>query len=175
MRVISGSLGGREFEAPSSKRTHPMSERARGGLFNTLGDIQGLTILDAFAGSGALSFEAISRGAKSVIALDNDHGAQLAVTRNISTLELSNYVRLVKSSASAWLKSSSDLFDVVLLDPPYDNLQPDLLIQLAGKAKADGVVVISLPKSVNIELPSSLQSLKTKSYGDAVLHYFRRI
>ena len=74
MRIIAGYLGGRQFNSPRSNRTHPMSDKARGGLFNALGDISGLTVLDAFAGSGALSFEAISRGAESVIAVDIDVG-----------------------------------------------------------------------------------------------------
>ena len=60
MRVISGKFGGQLFDAPKGHRTHPMSEKVRGALFSVLGDISGLTVLDAFAGSGALSIEAIS-------------------------------------------------------------------------------------------------------------------
>ena len=62
MRIIAGSLGGRVFKAPSGHRTHPMSEKIRGAIFNALGDISDLTVLDAFTGSGALCFEAVSRG-----------------------------------------------------------------------------------------------------------------
>jgi 16S rRNA (guanine966-N2)-methyltransferase len=69
MRVVAGSLKGRIFNEPSGHQTHPMSEKVRGALFNALGDIEGLSVLDAFAGSGALSFEAVSRGAKSVVRL----------------------------------------------------------------------------------------------------------
>ncbi|MCA9330109.1 RsmD family RNA methyltransferase, partial [Candidatus Saccharibacteria bacterium] len=63
MRIISGKLGSRQFIAPKGFATHPMGDRVRTALFNTLGDIVGLTVLDAFGGSGAISFEAISRGA----------------------------------------------------------------------------------------------------------------
>jgi 16S rRNA (guanine966-N2)-methyltransferase len=78
VRIIAGSLKGRTFSEPHGHRTHPMSEKVRGALFNALGDIEGLTFLDAFAGSGALSFEAASRGAKSVIAIDKDGPAYSA-------------------------------------------------------------------------------------------------
>jgi len=70
VRIIAGYLSGRQFNSPRSNRTHPMSDKARGGLFNSLGDISGLSLLDAFAGSGALSFEAISRGTASSVAVD---------------------------------------------------------------------------------------------------------
>ena len=69
MRVIAGRLGGRLFDSPHTRRTHPMSDKARGALFNMLGDIEGMHVLDPFAGTGALSFEAISRGAASALAI----------------------------------------------------------------------------------------------------------
>ena len=70
MRVIAGRLGGRNFDSPKTQRTHPMSDKVRGALFNALGDLGGLTVLDAFAGSGACSLEAASRGATEVLAID---------------------------------------------------------------------------------------------------------
>ncbi len=70
MRVIAGWLGGQNFDSPKSNRVHPMSDKMRGAIFGVLGDIKGLTVLDAFSGSGALAIESISRGAKSAIAID---------------------------------------------------------------------------------------------------------
>src|SRR3954464_3149409 len=98
MRIIAGRLGGRQFNSPKGHRTHPMSEKGRGALFNALGDISGLTVLDAFAGSGALSFEAISRRAASVLAIDSDKNAQRAIAENIASLGLSRQVKLIKTS-----------------------------------------------------------------------------
>ncbi|HUC88366.1 MAG TPA: RsmD family RNA methyltransferase, partial [Candidatus Binatia bacterium] len=103
MRISGGSLRGRIVEAPKSSRTHPMGERVRSGLFNTLGDIKGLTVLDALAGSGVLSFEAISRGAAEATAIDEDHQAQAAIKANITALNLSEQVSLISTSAAAWL------------------------------------------------------------------------
>ena len=71
MRIISGVLGGRVFKAPNGNKTHPMSEKIRGAMFNSLGDISGLTVLDAFSGSGAVAIEAFSRGAEHVVAVDS--------------------------------------------------------------------------------------------------------
>jgi 16S rRNA (guanine966-N2)-methyltransferase len=85
MRIIAGRLGGRHFASPQGRRTHPMSDKMRGALFNALGDIDGLSVLDAFAGSGALAFEAVSRGAGHAVAIDVDKSAQRAIAENIST------------------------------------------------------------------------------------------
>ena len=68
MRIIAGTLKGQQFQTPHSHKTHPMGDKIRGALFNVLGDIEGLSFLDAFSGSGALAFEAASRGAASVLA-----------------------------------------------------------------------------------------------------------
>src|SRR4051812_43097697 len=99
MRIIAGTMGGRTFSSPHGHRTHPMSDKMRGALFNTLGDIGGLTILDAFAGSGALSFEAVSRGARHATAIDSDRSAQQTITENIRSLSLNKHVKLIKASA----------------------------------------------------------------------------
>ncbi len=151
-----------------------MSEKVRGALFNALGDIGGLTVLDAFAGSGALSFEAISRGAESVVAIDSDRNAQHAIDGNITTLGLAKRVRLIKASASAWLSTTDQLFDIVLCDPPYDDLKLQLLGELADRSRAGGLAVFSVPPTVNLNLPEDFREVSRKDYGDSPLRFFRR-
>ncbi|MGC1176840.1 MAG: RsmD family RNA methyltransferase [Candidatus Saccharimonadales bacterium] len=175
MRVIAGTLGGRSFASPRGHRTHPMSDKVRGALFNALGDIRGLTVLDAFAGSGALSFEAISRGARSAMALDSDSAAQRAIAENIRTLHLASQVKLIKASAGAWLSTTDELFDVLLLDPPYDDLQSGLLLRLVERVKPGGMAVFSLPPDAAPELSPDFQLITTKDYGDAQLLFYRRV
>ena len=174
MRIIAGTLGGRSFNSPHSHRTHPMSDKARGALFNMLGDIAGLSVLDAFAGSGALGFEAVSRGAGSVMCIDNDKPAQQAVTDNIRLLGLGNKIRLAKAAANSWLATNpEERFDLVFCDPPYDDLQPKLLQALALRVKPSGLLALSWPG--NLEPPEfpCLEQVKCKNYGDITLAFYR--
>ena len=173
MRIIAGTLGGRLFNAPHGHKTHPMSDKMRGALFNILGDLDGLTVLDAFAGSGALGFEAISRGATRVLLLENDRNAQRTIAENIAALGIADGIQLIKASAGAWLTTSNNQqFDVALLDPPYDNLQESLLARLTECLKPDGVLVLSWPgKQTPPELPS-LRLQSSKNYGDGSLHVY---
>ena len=84
MKVSGGYLRGRKFKAPSGFATHPISERVKLALFNVLGDIEGLTLFDPFGGSGAISIEAISLGAKSSICLDRDYQAHKTIVQNVA-------------------------------------------------------------------------------------------
>lgn len=177
MRIIAGRLGGRVFETPGTHRTHPMSDKVKGALFNVLGDLDGLTVLDAFAGSGALGFEAISRGAKHVTLIDNERIAQKTIADNITVLGLAKNVKLIKASANAWLSTNEDAtFNIVLCDPPYDNLQLSLLTRLAEHVADQGIIVVSLPPKAAFELsPDNFELEVSKDYGDARLVFYRRI
>lgn len=175
MRVIAGSLGGRTFASPHSQHTHPMSDKIRGALFNALGELDGLTVLDAFAGTGALSFEAVSRGATSVIAIENDRIAQRTITENIQTLGVSSQVKLINTTAQIWQQANSDAqFDVVLLDPPYDNLQLSTIQGLVERTAADGIAVLSWPGGEPLPDFASFSCIAHKTYGDAQLGFYRR-
>src|ERR1035437_1617288 len=124
MRIIAGRLGGRNFDSPHGHRTHPMSDKARGGLFNALGDIDDLTLLDAFAGSGALSLEAISRGVSHATAIDIDKKAQEIIKKNAKELGVLDQVKVIRANASGWSDNNQDaMFDIVISAPPYDDLQ----------------------------------------------------
>ncbi|MES2970852.1 MAG: 16S rRNA (guanine(966)-N(2))-methyltransferase RsmD [Patescibacteria group bacterium] len=176
MRVISGELGGREFTAPTGHRTHPMADKVRGALFNMLGDVSGLTVLDPFAGSGALSFEAISRGASSAIAIELDKGAQKLIQGNIQLLHLSGQVTLVSGNCLRWSsRFSKQLFDLVLCDPPYDRLLIRDIQKLSVHVKAGGLLVMSWPGHLKAEELVGFEQIKVKSYGDAQLVFYRRI
>lgn len=153
-----------------------MSEKMRGAVFNALGDVEGMTVFDPFAGSGALSFEAISRGAANAIAVDIDKSAVKAIADNTAALGIRNQVKTIRANASGWLETQpGKYFDIVLLDPPYDAVNVDLLEKLAGRASMGGIIVISLPPKSDFQLPSPIyQLLTTNSYGDAQLVFYRR-
>jgi len=175
MRIIAGELGGRLFDAPRGHRTHPMGDKIRGALFNTLGDITGLTVLDAFAGSGAVSFEAVSRGAASAIAVESDKVAYTTIQRNIESLGVEEKVQLVRAFVISYVRRIHDEFDIVVADPPYDDVQYKALEILPKYVKLGGVIIYSLPPSGRLIMPENFELVSQKSYGDATLHFYRRI
>jgi 16S rRNA (guanine966-N2)-methyltransferase len=174
LRIVAGQLGGRTFISPKSARTHPMSDRIRGALFNTLGDIEGLQLLDAFAGSGALGFEAVSRGVAKATLIENDKPAQRAIAENILQLDLGSRVHLVQANCSSWSGNNpQQLFDLVLADPPFDNLQLSVIHKLARHVTEGGLYVISWPGQQEPPTLEGLELVSHKTYGDAQLLFFR--
>lgn len=175
MRIIAGRLGGRNFTSSTGFKTHPMSEKARGALFNALGDIKGLTVADVFAGTGAIAFEAISRGAKSAVAVDQDRFAQKTIKENIEILGVDEQVKLIPAHAKSWLNRNKEEFDIVVCDPPYNDVIEPLIEKIANKAvKPGGILVLSLPPEARIILEETFDELQSKSYGDATLTFYRK-
>ncbi len=180
MRIIAGQLSGRIFDAPRGNRTHPMSTRVMGGLFGTLGDIDGLTVLDAFSGSGALAFEALSRGAQQVVALDNDKQAAGAIRESAKTLLQSPYPELAdrfefhQMNCSVWSDQNQDKkFDIILCDPPYDDLQLSTVSKLVRHMKSSSIMVISQPGRDHVSVIQGVVVVDNRSYGDAALVFYR--
>lgn len=175
MRVIAGSLGGRVFQAPKGHKTHPMGDRIKGGLFNALGDITGLTVLDAFAGSGALAIEAISRGAGSATLIESDRHAKQVIDENVVALGIAEKCKVTKATAGAWSDTNKGRhFDLVLCDPPYDDLQLNTLQKLVHHVQTGGIMVVSWPGKIT---PAELQGMnlvKQLTYGDAQLVFYQK-
>lgn len=176
MRVIAGKLGGRRFDAPKGHRTHPMSEKARGGLFSALGDVEGLSVLDAFAGSGALSFEAISRGAKNAVAIDTDNNAVKTIENNSKKLGVNDKVKTIRANSSGWSDNNPDAkFDIIICDPPFDQLKITIIQKLAKHLSTDGVFVVNMPGAYEVFELAGLRIVKSKDYGDNKLAYYKII
>ena len=175
MRVVAGYLGGRVFESPHSHNVHPMSDKMRGALFNALGDINGLTVLDAFAGSGAMSIEAISRGAKHATAIDIDNDAFKTIQRNVGALGIENQITVLRKNARGWASNNQDRkFDLVLADPPYDNIDPSVLTKIITLVKDGGLFVLSWPGKEPVRAFEGLTQLQANSYGDSQLVFYRK-
>jgi 16S rRNA (guanine966-N2)-methyltransferase len=177
MRIIAGTLKGRIFQEPHGHRTHPMSDKVRGALFNTLGDIEGLTFLDAFAGSGALSFEAASRGAKNVIAIDKDSSAHAVIEKNIKELGLQKQVHVSRANIGGRsIHNMEKKFDILLLDPPYEDLQTNILQRLINRhVKKGGLTVLSCSGKEKYPLFDKTIVVANKDYGDAQLVFYRHV
>lgn len=172
MRIIAGTHGGRLFNSPGGHRTHPMSDKIRGALFNILGDITGQSVLDAFAGTGALGFEALSRGAGSVVAVERDRSAQAVIMENQALLQLQPF-QLIRAGVGPWMPNAGQTFDIILLDPPFDHLQYDLLERVVSLLKPGGTVVLSWPSKIELPRFTSISLQAEKVYGDASLYIYR--
>lgn len=175
MRIISGELKGRNFNDASSGNTHPMSEKIRGALFNTLGDIKGLSVLDAFSGTGALAFEAVSRGAKEVLAIELDKQAYSDVVKSVKILGIENKLVAVRGNIASKVRNLSSSYDLVFCDPPFTDINRTILRRIAGATKPGGIVIYSLPDDIDLGLEKAeFKHLSTKNYGDATLQFYRR-
>jgi 16S rRNA (guanine966-N2)-methyltransferase len=177
MRIIGGYLSGRNFEAVPGHRTHPMSEKVRGAIFNVLGDIEGLEVLDAYSGTGALSFEALSRGASHATALDSSLDAVKTIKQNVQSLDLQEKMSVSRIFVKAWSRrNQATTFDIVLLDPPYIAVEPKELLALSRHLKKGGILVLSLPPKMGFRYGQSRQELLShKQYGDAEVYFYRQL
>ena len=121
MRIIAGQLRGRTLEAPKGQSTRPTGDRVREALFSMLasrvGSFEGLHVADLYAGSGALGFEALSRGAAFATFVETDPTAQAAIKANAAKLGVAERVRILGGSALALPRSEP--FDLIFADPPY--------------------------------------------------------
>jgi len=137
VRIIGGQYRRRLLDFPDSAGLRPTTDRVRETLFNWLGqDLPGWTCLDLFAGSGALGFEAASRGAGRVVMIERDGKAISALEKNRAALGATQ-VDILRADALAWLVNSHETFDLVFVDPPFDSdLAATVLADLARHLKS---------------------------------------
>lgn len=175
MRIIAGTLRGRNFDSPHHHKTHPMSEKMRGAMFNVLGDISDLTVWDAYGGSGAIAFEAISRGAASALITEVDAVVAKTITANIKKLGIANKIQLIRVNAAIYSQNYPyELFNIVICDPPYDDIHPTQIIQLALSVKKDGLLIVSKPTgSADFDF-DDCELISKKNYGDGTLVFYRK-
>jgi 16S rRNA (guanine966-N2)-methyltransferase len=175
MRLSGGAKARRPLAAPKGVRTRPTSAKVREALFGVLGKrIEEARVLDLFAGSGALGLEAMSRGAGSVVFVDNDADAVMAVRRNaVRVIEEKERFRIMPMPAIRALRVLRGTFDVVLIDPPYERGAREELATLMqrGLVATDGVVVVEHRTGEDAPLPGSLKVLKSAKYGDTTLTF----
>jgi len=139
VRIIGGQFRRRLLDFPGSAGLRPTPDRVRETLFNWLGqDLPGWTCLDLFAGSGALGFEAASRGAGRVVMIERDRAALDALEKNRAVLG-ANQIDILRADALAWLANSHETFDLIFVDPPFDSdLAAAVLADLARHLKPGG-------------------------------------
>ena len=185
LRITSGVFRGRMIHSPTGTRTRPTQARLRQALFNSLQfDIPDARVLDLFAGSGALGFEALSRGAQEVVFVENSKPAIKLIEKNASNLKVLSSIRILPVSIeAAWsLLQKDPPFDLILADPPYaGGWEQKLLEETPWERvlRVEGYFCLEWgkQKSQVDELPdevSCLEKVREKNYGDSLLTTYKR-
>src|SRR5262249_54404608 len=170
MRIIAGEKKGHRIAAPRGENTRPTGDRVREALFNMLGPLDGASVADLFAGSGALGLEALSRGAASCVFVESGHSAARVVQSNLLKLGLTGASRQ-KRDALAFLREQGargTRYALVLCDPPYGDwaaLEADLAVLLPPVVAADGVLAVETAARIEPALP--LGNVPSRRYGSA--------
>jgi 16S rRNA (guanine966-N2)-methyltransferase len=176
VRIIAGEYGGRVLDAPSGERTHPMGERIRGALFNSLGTkVKNARVLDVFAGTGSIGLEALSRGAKAAWFVERDPLAFKIMSANITLVGAGDRAETSKAALGAWVKTyRSEPFSLIFADPPYNRPQDELVEKLFKFLTPNGLLILS---HATRHKPILLKSERVDSrvYGDATLSFFKKL
>jgi 16S rRNA (guanine966-N2)-methyltransferase len=178
VRIVAGSWRGRTIEAPPGPSTRPTADRVREALFSMLasrlGSFEELRVADLFAGSGALGFEALSRGAASVTFVERDAKAAAAIRRNSEKLGATGRIQLLIGSALALPKSGP--FDLIFADPPYAPGSGSAIVRAVGEAgwlAAGGWLSIETARSDAVEAAELIIDT-TREFGRARITLLRR-
>ena len=172
VRIIAGSHKGHRIDAPKGDATRPTSDFVRETAFNLIGPVDGASVIDLYAGSGAMGLEALSRGAASCVFVESDREACRTINANLDKLRLRAIV-LCQDVGRA-LGGERGTYDLVLMDPPYDDSPTErLAAQLARIVAPDGLLVYETAAANEPELPA-LTVRTSRKYGSKRLTLFEQ-
>ena len=172
IRVVSGSLKGRKLRAPQTEATRPVSDRAKEAFFGMLGDISGMTFLDAYSGSGSMAFEAISRGASYAVGVDSGREASEVFNANVATLGIEGSTEMKVRPLIVWLSEDHREFDIVFADPPFPDTDQAPLQLLAHRSRR-----VFAYKHSRRHTPVDIAEFtlrKSRRYGDSMISVYTR-
>ncbi len=174
MRIIAGIVRGQPLAVPRGGNVRPTSDRVRAAIFSSLGDrVVGATVLDIYAGTGALGLEAASRGARAVTFVENASIVTQTLEKNIAAVRRNREVqcefRVIRSRPP-------DVFDLIFADPPYGDEAQAVLDDEAFRAALapDGVLVLESAKRKPLAVPAAWQVIREAVYGDTRVSFLRR-
>ena len=179
MRVIAGSVGGRELRVPPGRTTRPTSERLRESLFAMLdaAEVEMTETLDLYAGSGALGIEALSRGAERCTFVEEDSRACETARENLSRLDLEDRGQVLRAHVGRWRAPADHACTLVLADPPYDDAAAWTAIEHSvACALAEGAVLV-VEHAARREPPAALAGLplwRDRRQGAGAVAIYRR-
>lgn len=176
IRLIAGKYGGRTIDSPGRSSTHAMGERVRNAMFNSIGsEIENTCVLDAFAGSGAIGLEALSRGADTVTFVEKDRIAAKIISANCQLLGVQEQTEVIKTTVNNWLETAEiPLYDIIFADPPYHDEQFSTIKKLFRLLKPNGLMVLSHTGIREVPVQNEIVVVDNRSYGNAHLTFFRR-
>lgn len=167
MKVTGGKFKSRSIAQPSSETTRPMTGRATEAIFNMLGDVTDLSVLDLYAGSGALGIEAISRGARSVTAVERDREAARVIQDNYERLGIGERVHIEIQPVALWMANNTQVFDIVFADPPFAEFDEPALKHVSRNA--GNVYVIRHTTEQPVLEIEGMELRRHRQYGNSVL------
>ena len=168
LRIIGGEWRSRKLQFPDANGLRPTSGKIRETLFNWLGHkVLGANVLDMFAGSGALGFEALSRGAASVALVEKDRKVAEQLKQNCQILQTTN-AQVINADTIAWSLDAKQSFDLVFVDPPFaaDLAQRCLEVCQSSLVGLDGLVYLEIAKDQQVDIPEEFEVIKDKSSGN---------
>ena len=182
MRIIAGNWKGHILKTVKGLKTRPTADKVKGAIFNILGSkVNDAEVLDLFAGTGNLSFEALSRGAKNAVLVEKDSSAVQTIKKNIELLNAVEKVKLWKMDAYTFLHEhgSQNKYDLIFIDPPYyQGLAPKVLEYLKHKSvlSTNGVIVVET--AADEVLPEDIYPLElrvVKEYGSTKIWFIQQV
>ena len=183
LRIIGGEFRGRKLKVPAGKDVRPTSDRVREALFNLLSSMlrwEELTVIDLYAGSGALGLEALSRGAKNAIFVEASRKHMKILIQNVELMlpEQGQY-KLILDHAIHWISRFSDPEKpcLVFVDPPFSGREYDYIMEkiaLLPSIRTGSMIVVESPNSREIKFPDILELVKHRRYGSVTLDILRK-
>ncbi len=170
LRIIAGTARGRRIEAPEGRDTRPTLDRVRENLFNMLqGSVRDARVLDLFGGSGALSLEALSRGAAFAVIADRDREACRIERKNAEALGFDGRTRLIRGEwerTVSLLAAEGEKFDLVFLDPPYEMTDLREMTERLKPLMAEGArIVLEHRAKAEVQVSEGLEAVKERTWG----------
>ncbi len=179
MRVIAGKYKGRQLRTVADLSVRPATGRVKGSVFNILQnrvDWTEASVLDLFAGSGGLGIEALSRGARRAVFVENSKRAIVFLKQNISAIADSTECEIIAADVFDYLARPRAQFDIVFADPPYDfevlNRLPSLIFQ-SGVVSRKGYLIIEHPQQLRFEQSPLWKAAVVRKYGRTVVTFFQ--
>ena len=173
MRIVAGSRKGARIFAPRGLDTRPTGDRVREAVFNLVGPVDGASVLDLYAGSGAMGLEALSRGAASAVFVESDRDACRTIKRNLDKLGLEG-AEVTSTDVLRFLAAERRRFDLILVDPPYDVVESvavRLALYLPAVLAENGLVALESSSRDEPALPP-LETRTSRRYGSARVTLF---